>query len=131
MWRRLTVSMVALVALSAQAYAGNPHFISCSQSVQGAEVCVSGKEAGLGDEAQISLTLSVVAHCQNRGGQDPNAANKAMFDEDFTRPTQNGKALYEVCVTTVFKPTCSPPMTVLVDSVTLIDTTNNLACVLD
>jgi hypothetical protein len=47
---------------------------------------------------------------------------------NFTRPVQNGKALYEVCVTADFQPDCSPPMTVIVDGITLIDQTNGVSC---
>jgi hypothetical protein len=89
---------------------------------------VQGKEAGLGDEAQVHVELTVVAHCQNPGGQGPKAANKETFAAGFDEPVQNGKALYDACVTTSFQPTCSPPMTVVVDTVTLVDTTNGVSC---
>jgi hypothetical protein len=127
-YRAVLTAVVAFGSLAAVAYGGSPHFVSCTPSVDGAEVCVFGKEAGLGDEDQINLTLTVVAHCQNPGGHDPNAANKETFGADFQRPTQNGKALYDVCVTTDFQPDCAPPMTVVVDTISLVDTTNDIAC---
>jgi hypothetical protein len=125
------LSFVVLLSLPAFSYAGSAHFVSCRVSVEGTEVCVEGKEAGLGNLDQINLSLSVVAHCQNRGGNDPEAQNKTTFGTTATAPVQNGKANYDICLTTSFTPSCDPPMTVQVDSVTLVDTTNTIACVLD
>jgi hypothetical protein len=126
---RALINLLALLVLSVPpALAGSPHFISCTPAVNGAEVCVSGKEAGLGDEDQVDITLQVVAHCQNPGGNKPKAQNKVSFSAADTAPVQNGKALYEICVTTSFQPSCAPPMTVVVDAVSLFDATNGISC---
>ena len=124
----LGLSLAVALTLPLVSIAGSPHFVSCVPSVSGDEVCVFGKEAGLGDEDQVHITLSVVAHCQNHGGNDPSAQNKETFDAEGTFPVQNGKALYELCVTTDFQPDCNPPMNVVVDAVTLVDTTHGISC---
>src|SRR6266571_4963354 len=102
----VAISMLAL-DLPMIAMAGSPHFVSCTPSVQGNQACVTGKEAGLGDESQVHVVVTVVAHCQNPGGNDPSAQNKETFGAAFDEPAQNGKALYEACVTTAFSPSCS------------------------
>jgi hypothetical protein len=122
--------MLALVGVP-HAYAGFPHIVSCSISSQTAtEVCVEGKEAGLGDEDQITVSVEVTAHCQNPGEKNPKAANKATFETNAQVPVQNGKALYDLCVSPSFSPACDPPMSTIVDSVVVTDETNNLECIL-
>lgn len=123
-------SLAALVLLVPAAYSGNPHFVSCSLAQTDPQVCVEGKEAGLGDEDQITVTVEVTAHCQNPGGRNPKAENKETFVTNATVPVQNGRALYEICVTPSFSPECSPPMTVIIDSIVVVDETNDLSCVL-
>ena len=131
MWRYMTSIGLGVVMFGAgMAWAGSPHFDSCGLSVSNGMVCVAGKEAGLGNETQVQVTLVGSAHCQNPGGNDPSAQNKVDFVQDMVAPVQNGKALYEVCATTSFKPACSPPMTVVVDAVVLFDSTNGIACTL-
>jgi hypothetical protein len=126
-----TLAVLGTLALGLPlAYSGNPHFVSCSLVQTAPQVCVDGKEAGLGDEDQITVTVEVTAHCQNPGEKNPKAANKATFVTNAQIPVQNGKALYELCVTPSFSPECSPPMTIIMDSVVVADETNGLSCVL-
>jgi hypothetical protein len=84
------------------------------------------KEAGLGDEAQINVTLTATALCINNGGNHPKAVNKASVSAAATVPVQNGKADYTLVATATFQPECSPPMTVSFTDIVLTDTTNNL-----
>jgi hypothetical protein len=93
---------------------------------QGETLTVHAKEAGLGDEAQIVVRLDANAACINNGGNHPKAVNKASFSTSATVPVQNGKAEYDLSITAVFSPSCSPPMTVQFTSATLTDETNNL-----
>lgn len=131
MQRVALLSVAFLLSCVPLAYSGSAHFVSCSVSINDGEICVTGKEAGLGNLDQINLSLSVVAHCQNRGKQDPAAANKETFSDTFQRPVQNGKALYDVCLTPTFSPDCSRSMSIIVDSVSLVDTTHDIGCTLD
>jgi hypothetical protein len=89
-------------------------------------VTVSAKEAGLGDEAQIVAVLSGDAQCVNRGGNEPQAANKQAFSTSSVVPVQNGKADYSISLTATFQPNCSPPMSVVWSNLMLTDTTNGL-----
>jgi hypothetical protein len=58
------VSMVAMVVLAtlalakSTAWAGSPHFVSCSAAEAGNVLTVDGKEAGLGDEEQINVVVT-------------------------------------------------------------------------
>jgi hypothetical protein len=118
---------IALLGLAAPAFAGSPHFVGTpAYVVAGSTLTVSAKEAGLGDEAQIAAQLSATAQCINPGGNNPQAANKASFTTTATEPVQNGQATYTISGTFAFQPSCSPPMTVQVTSVTLTDVTNGL-----
>ena len=124
--------MAVLALLPLLALAGSPHFVSCAlSSATDGTLCVSGKEAGLGDEAQITVSLTGAAHCQNPGGHTPHAQNKVSFVQDATVPAQNGKANYTVCATPDFQPDCSPPMTVVVESLVVFDGSNGISCPLD
>ena len=127
----VVLAVVALAGLPGVALSGSAHFVSCSLSVDDGQVCVTGKEAGLGNLDQIQLSLSVVAHCQNPGNQDPEAQNKETFGTTGSSPVQNGKALYELCLTPTFSPSCDPPMATIIDSVLLVDTTNTISCALE
>jgi hypothetical protein len=75
--RRLTIAVLtalgALVIAMPSASAGSPHFIqhSLSASVSGSTLTVSGKEAGLGDEAQVNVVLTATAECINGGRPSP------------------------------------------------------------
>ena len=123
----LTVAAVALISVPA-ALAGAPHFIQSAFSVttSGNTLTVSGKEAGLGDEAQIHVELSATALCINNGGNHPKATNKASVTASGDFPVQNGKANFTLSGTAVFQPDCAPPMTVQFTDITVTDTTNGL-----
>lgn len=124
------IAAFALVgALAGTVSAGSPHFIDSAWSVSasGATLTVSGKEAGLGDEAQVHIVVAATAECVNGGGNHPKAQNKATFSAAGDFPVQNGKADFSLSVTAVFSPDCSPPMTVVWTSVTVTDTTNGIS----
>jgi hypothetical protein len=126
--------LIALVAVLAAtiavpvAIAGSPHFIQSafSVSISGNTLTVSGKEAGLGDEAQIHVELSATALCINNGGNHPKAVNKASVAAAGDFPVQNGKADFTLSGVATFQPDCSPPMTVSFTDITVTDTTNGL-----
>ncbi len=88
---------------------------------------VSGKEAGLGDEAQVHIVVSATALCINGGGNHPKAVNKESVSNEGTFPVQNGKADFSLTLTAVFQPSCSPPMTVEFTNVSVTDTTNGIS----
>ena len=128
--RKLLVlaTLVVAVIIVPIALAGSPHFIASatSASVSGNTLTVSGKEAGLGDEAQIHIVLTATALCINNGGHHPKAVNKEDVTAAGDFPVQNGKANFTLSVTAVFQPDCSPPMTVQFADITLTDTTNGI-----
>jgi hypothetical protein len=84
--RRLFFALLAATAVAGggatAALADSPHFISASDSVNGAGALVASfKEAGLGNTAvteQVTLTAdgTAVYACINGGGNHPQAANK-------------------------------------------------------
>lgn len=123
----VTVAFMSLFAAPA-AWAGSPHFVNSGFSItqDGNSVTVTAKEAGLGDEQQISVLLTADAACINPGDRHPKAANKESFSTAATVPVQNGKADYSLTLTATFSPSCSPPMTVVFSNVVLTDLTNNL-----
>lgn len=124
----LVVSTVGLGAAATTAFAGSPHFIKSATSATRTDntLTVSGKEAGLGDEAQVHVVLSATALCINPGGHHPKAANKESVSAAGDFPVQNGKADFTLSVTATFQPECSPPMTVEFTNVSLTDTTNGI-----
>src|SRR5262245_55891725 len=131
MRRILITAALVLSALGLampNAWAGSPHFVqnSLSATASGSTLTVSGKEAGLGDEAQIHVVLSATALCINGGGNHPKAVNKASVTAAGDCPVQNGKADFTLSGTAVFQPDCSPPMTVSFTDNTVTDTTNGL-----
>lgn len=100
--------------------AGNAHFVGDPVfTVSGASLSVSGKVAGLGNVPQIHVELSGTAECVNRGGHNPNAANKTSVNAAGDFPVQNGKALFALSATAVFQPSCEPPMTVAWSAISL------------
>jgi hypothetical protein len=120
----------ALMAVTAPvALAGSPHFVSNTVTAtrSGNTLTVSGKEAGLGDEAQVHIVVTATALCINGGSNHPKAVNKESVSAEGTFPVQNGKAEFSVSVTAVFSPSCSPPMTVEFTDITVTDTTNNIS----
>jgi hypothetical protein len=132
--RRIAV-VAAVLALASGAVAvpvalaGSPHFIQSAFSVTRTDntLTVSGKEAGLGDEAQVHIVVSATAECINPGDKHPRAANKESVSAEGDFPVQNGKAEFSLTLTATFQPDCSPPMTVRFTNVTVTDTTNNLS----
>lgn len=130
--RRILFVFVIALATAAfavpAAMAGSPHFINSATSatVSGNTLTVSGKEAGLGDEAQVHIVLSATAECINPGDHHPKAANKTSVSSSGDFPVQNGKADFTLTATATFQPDCTPPMTVVFTDVTLTDTTNGI-----
>ncbi len=110
------------------ALAGSPHFVdsTVTASVSGNTLTVSGKEAGLGDEAQIQIVVTATAECINPGSHHPKAANKSSVSASGTFPVQNGKAEFSLSVTATFQPDCTPPMTVVFTNITVTDVTNGI-----
>jgi hypothetical protein len=131
--RRFVIAAVitaAMVAVSAPvAMAGSPHFVDSTVTAtrSGSTLTVSGKEAGLGDEAQVHIVVTATALCINGGGNHPKAVNKESVSTEGTFPVQNGKADFSLSVTAVFSPSCNPPMTVEFTDITVTDTTNNIS----
>jgi hypothetical protein len=119
----------AAAVLTAVAWAGSPHFVDSTVAVErsGDSLIASGKEAGLGDEAQIHVVVTADAACINPGGNHPQAANKESFSAAGDFPVQNGKAYFSLTLTATFQPSCSPPMTVEWSNVVVTDTTNGIS----
>jgi hypothetical protein len=123
----LSLPLLAAFALPAHvALAGNPHFVEASCSVSGATVTCTGKEAGLGDEAQVHVVVSADAQCVNPGNNKPRAANKRTFTAEGDFPVQNGKAEFRLTLTPTFQPDCSPPMTVEISNLSVTDETHGI-----
>jgi hypothetical protein len=118
----------AAIVVVPNALAGSPHFVDSTVSAtrSGDSLIVSGKEAGLGDEAQVHIVVSATALCINGGGNHPKAANKTSVNAAGDFPVQNGKANFSLTLTAVFQPRCSPPMTVVFTDVVVRDTTNGV-----
>jgi len=114
----------AIAAISAVAWAGNPHFVTADATRSDNTLTVTFKEAGLGNEPQVHVVLSATALCINNGGKHPKAVNKASVAAAGDFPVQNGKAEGTLSVTATFQPDCSPPMTVVFTDVTLTDETS-------
>ena len=82
--KRLLCALAAGVAVFAIATgiasATSPHFVYATAAVQGTDVAVSFKEAGLGNNVtvteQASALISATYGCFNGGGNHPQAANK-------------------------------------------------------
>jgi hypothetical protein len=121
----------AIAAISAVAFAGSPHQVgTCTATQSGNVLTISGcKEAGLGDEAQINVTISATALCINNGGKHPKAVNKTTATSNLVVPVQNGKAEFDATLTATFSPDCSPPMTVQFTDISIVDTTNGITLV--
>jgi len=130
------VRMVAVAAIATMmlllgataAWAGSPHFVGAvTKATDGNTLTVSGKEAGLGGEAQIHIVVTATASCVNPGDHHPKAANKTSVTAQGTFPVQNGKADFSLTATATFKPDCTPPMTVVWSDITVTDTTNGIS----
>jgi hypothetical protein len=116
----------AIAAISAVAFAGNPHFVTADATRSDNTLTVTFKEAGLGNEPQVHVVLSATALCINNGGKHPKAVNKTSVNAAGDFPVQNGKAEGTLSVTATFQPDCSPPMTVSFTNVTLTDETSGV-----
>jgi hypothetical protein len=74
-------TVLVLLALSVSvAFADSPHFIKASATLSGANLVVSFKEAGLGNNQLITYVASAdgtaIYVCVNHGGGNPSASNK-------------------------------------------------------
>ena len=121
---------LAISAFAAPAvWAGSPHFVNNAFSITRTDntLTVSGKEAGLGDEAQVHIVVSATGLCINPGGKHPKAVNKEDVSAEGDFPVQNGKANFSLSLTATFQPNCSPPMTVAFTDVTVTDETNGIS----
>jgi hypothetical protein len=118
---KVLFASLLVVGLTANvAWAGSPHFVGTPTiNRAGNSLNVSGKVAGLGNETQITVTVSAEAACLNRGENFPQAANKESFSAEGTFPVQNGKANFSLTLTATFSPKCSPPMRVVFGDVTI------------
>ena len=131
MRRAVFVLFAGLLAFSLgtqAALAGSPHFVGgISITRTDNSLTVSGKEAGLGNETQVTISVSADAQCINPGGNHPKAGNKESFSTEGTFPVQNGKALFSLTLTATFQPDCTPPMTVVFTNVVVADTAHGLS----
>ena len=132
--RRLAVVLAASVipvTFAAPAFAGSPHFVGTpTAAISGNTVVVNGKEAGLGNELQIHVEVTGDAQCVNRGGNNPQAANKQSFAVSGDFPVQNGKADFSVTLVAAFDPECVPPMSVAWSNIVVTDAANGLQATL-
>ena len=125
----LMVTGFVVAATPIAAWAGSPHFVANSITAARTDnsLTVAGKEAGLGDEAQVNIQVTATALCINGGGNHPKAVNKESVNAAGQFPVQNGKADFSLTLTAVFQPSCSPPMTVEFTDVTVTDLTNGIS----
>jgi phage tail sheath gpL-like len=123
----LALATVAVAFAVPAAWAGSPHFIKVTATSTGNSLTVEGKEAGLGNEAQVHIEVTATAECINGGGKHPKAVNKESVSAAGDFPVQNGKAEFSLTLTAAFKPDCSPPMTVRFSDVTVTDTTHGIS----
>jgi hypothetical protein len=127
--RRAVVVFAALAAslvLAAPAWAGSPHFVTVTVAADGDTLTVAGREAGLGDEAQVHIVVTATASCVNPAGNQPAAANKETVIAEADVPVQNGMAEWRLTLVAAFQPSCSPPMTVAWSAVTVTDVTSGI-----
>lgn len=128
----LALAAALTVGMAGSAWAGNPHFVDdqLTATRSGDTLTVSGKEAGLGDEAQVHIVAEATAACLNPGDNFPQAANKETVTAAGDFPVQNGKAYFTLSLIAVFQPSCSPPMSIVFGDVTVTDTTNGITATL-
>lgn len=87
--KKLILAILAVCFLAGMVWAASPHFVKSNISIDRVG-CLSSsfKEAGLGDNLQIeiSLTANAVAvwQCVNKGGNCPQAANKTTVTEQVS-----------------------------------------------
>lgn len=108
------VAGLVVAAHASPAWAGSPHYVGDPVASRSGDVLtVTGKVAGLGDEDQITVTVTADVQCVNPGNNEPRAENKGDVVAEGTFPVQNGKALFSVSGTGVTDPDCQPPMTLV------------------
>jgi hypothetical protein len=124
--RRVIVVLSAVFAsvffAAAPAWAGSPHFVEATATVDGNTLTVLGKEAGLGNETQVHIVVTATALCINNGGHHPKAVNKGSFSAEGDFPVQNGKADFSLILVATFQSDCTPPMTVSWTDIVITDT---------
>jgi len=129
--RRIILALILALTTAAlsvvPALAGNPHFVTLNVTRSGNILILTGKEAGLGDEQQVSIEFNASASCINPGDNHPKADNKESVSATGTFPVQNGKADFTLNLTATFQPECAPPMTVQFSGVVVGDLTNSLS----
>lgn len=125
----IPMAIIGLIAfLAPSAVAASPHFVGDPTVTRsGNTLTVSGKEAGLGNQQTVNITVTATASCINPGGKGPKAENKTDVAGGGQFPVQNGKANYSVTLTATFQPSCSPPMTVVFSNVVVTDTGNGIS----
>lgn len=124
---RVVVCVLAILACAiGVGWAGNPHFVTTSVTCSEDSVTVCVKEAGLGDEDQITVLITLTAACINPGSNRPKAANKTDIADVSEQPVQNGRADFCQTITPVLQPDCSPPMSLVFTNLTVSDETNGL-----
>ena len=131
MRRGIFIAMAVLATLAfatSASWAGNPHFVTCTETISGNTITVDGKEAGLGSETQVHIELNATAQCVNPGSNKPKAANKQSLNSAGDFPVQNGQAVFQLSVTASFQPDCSPPMSVIFTDVSACDTEHGVCC---
>ena len=102
-----TAAFLVVRPLVVKVWAGSPHLVGAfTTSCSGDTLTVTGKEAGLGDETQITVTISGTASCINGGDHHPKAANKESISTTEVVPVQNGKANFDLTLTATFQPDC-------------------------
>ena len=78
----LALLIAGLVPTTASA--ASPHFINSSASLQGVNLRIQWKEAGLGNNVTVhyvaSANASATYACINNGGHNPSAANKTTIN---------------------------------------------------
>jgi hypothetical protein len=140
-FRRFLLSIMlagaTALAVSIPAFADSPHFLEASASIadDGSLVCTF-KEAGLGNTVETEqitckATATAVYACVNLGQNHPKARNKSSVTADVSRtqsfPVDNGQTTGSVTVAPPpagpFQPDCSPPMSVVLVSITYADIT--------
>ena len=103
----LCLSLLGVIALTAaDAKAANLHFVGRpTATVDGDNVVVSGKVAGLGNQ-DITVTVEVngevVVFCINPGGNEPPGQNKEPFtaveSQTFVPSADNGQFTFQIVV---------------------------------
>ena len=144
--KRLFLPLIGMLAVSALAFApaavaASPHFINASAARSGNNLVVSWKEAGLGDNQQITYTANASAtrvdSCVNGGGQVPSDPKKTTTQANVsaTGTFSSGKNGQITASLTILPPatslSCPPGQTATLISlsytnVSITDVTNGV-----